>query len=783
MEVEDPFNVVREQGHLDLVTLEIDYYFEKLEDRLNDVDFAGQRDQYESIARKYEDARPKPFFGVFAIESDSESESELVRVGKHTIHSEVRDALVHQWESKEASRYFQLEREGEGVYHAAVEIANGRVISVTETNADRAFRRRQRILQAKGERLHDIVELIRPEQDDIVRLDRKGGLVIQGGPGTGKTVVALQRLAYLIYEEQKTRAVSQPVLVVGPTASYVDYVRDFLPSLGHQNAINLDIRTLCLRRLSDAERTRFEDVREERDAMTRSKNTPQIVRLMRGLIWEPGAPKTIAAKVTTNRRPSSVRYVTAEFISAQISSIASRFNEDKISYNQARRELHQEIVRKLLSDQPSGEKSPAGRSLEARRDLLLENWLLKIGLHSQLERQRWRQILDTPAGGRYKRALAAVMADYYIADIEKAIDSIAERATLDSKVLRDALEAVEAPQKRGAAEDVVDESSTPDDELIELDEIDAQLAASALASGRLADLDKVINELLPNRNVLRISQAICAGDAKSFLKVLGAQGSEMAKRFKNEAVNKPGTKDYWWTSADLPIVAEISYLIDGNASTDDFFHLVIDEAQDLTTMQAKAVSRFISNGNVTVAGDVNQATRPASIGNWEKFFAELGIDDWDIRTLEHNYRVPENIYDYALTYLSEDDRIETPTCDLDGGEINLIEAELPNLAERLHEILGKISIEGERVAIISDMSENFSELLNSGYKNITALSAEDCKGLEVDHSIVVLPSRWFSGTDRMKRLMYVVLTRATKSVTIIQHEPERFGILTPQVEE
>lgn len=783
MEIEEPFNVSREQGHLDLISLEIDHYFEKLPGLLESVDHAGQRKQYESIAKKYEDSRPRPFFGVFALDSESGENPELIRVGRYSIHSENKDLLVSEWESEAARKYIQLEREESGVYHAAVEIANGRVISVTETNADRAFRRRLRSLQAKGERLRDIVEVIRPEQDDIVRLDRKGGLVIQGGPGTGKTVVALQRLAYLIYEEQKTRAVTQPVLVIGPTTSYVNYVRDFLPSLGHQNAMNVDIRTLCLRRLSDAERAQFVDLREERDGMTRSKNTPQIVRLMRGLIWEPGTPKTISARVTTNRRPPAVRYVTADFISAQISSIASRFNEDKISYNEARRELHQEIVRKLLSDQPGNEKAPAGRSLEARRDALLDSWLLRIGLHSQLERQRWRQILDTPAGGRYKRGLAAVMADYYISDIEAAIDSIAELATLDSKVLRDALEAVEAPQKRGAAEDIVDESKTPDDELIELEEINAQLAATALASGRLASLDKVINELLPNRSVLRIAQAICSGDAKSYLKILGAQGSEMAKRFKNEAVNKPGTRDYWWTSADLPIVAEISYLIDGNASTDDFFHVVIDEAQDLTTMQAKTVSRFISNGNVTVAGDVNQATRPASIGNWEKFFAELGIDDWDIRTLEHNYRVPENIYDYALTYLSEDDRIETPTCDLDGGEINLIEAELPNLAELLHQILGKISIEGERVAIISDMSENFSELLSSGYKNLTALSAEDCKGLEVDHSIVVLPSRWFSGTERMKRLMYVVLTRATKSVTIVQHEPERFGILKPQVEE
>ncbi len=780
MEIEEPFNVTREQGHLDLILLEIDHFFEGLPNRLERIDHQGQRDQYESIAKKYEASRERPFFGVFSLESESGEDPELIRVGKFSIHSETRDLLVSEWESEAARRYVQLEREETGVYHAAVEISNGRVIRVTETNADRAFRRRQRILQAKGERLDNIVEVIRPEQDDIVRLDRTGGLVIQGGPGTGKTVVALQRLAYLLYEELKGSPIEKPVLVVGPTASYSNYVRDFLPSLGHQNAVNMDIRTLCLRRLPANERSQFNEVREERDGITISKNTPQILRLIRGLIWEPGVPKTISAIVSSNRRPPTVRYVTADFIAAQISSLATRFNADEISYKDARRELQAEIVRRLLSDQPNKEKSPVGRSLEARRDLLLESWLLRIGLHSQLERQRWRQILDTPAGGRYKRGLAAVMADYYVSDIESAIDAIAERATLDSKVLREVLEANGALQKQGAAEDVVDESVIPEEEVIDLKNIDAETTVAALASGRLQVLEKTINELLPNRNILRISEAICSGDAKSFLRILGPQGSELSTRFKKEALKRPDSKSYWWTSADLPIVSEVSYLIEGDGPNDTFFHVLVDEAQDLTTMQARALSRYISNGNVTVAGDVNQATRPGSIGNWEKLFSEIGIGDWDIRTLEHNYRVPENIYDYALTYLSEEDRIETPTCDLDGGDVSLVEVSQSELESQLHKIVKKISGDGERIALITDTPEVYDNNLIPQYENITALTAEDCKGLEVDHSIVVLPSRWFSNTERMKRLMYVVLTRATKSVTIIQHEPDRFGILTPQ---
>ena len=780
MEIEEPFNIAREQSHLDLVQFEIDYFFESLPERLEKVDYQGQRDQYESIAKKYEASRERPFFGVFSLESETGEDSELIRIGRFSIHSENRDLLVSEWESEAARRYFQLERDASGVYHAAVEILNRRVISVTETNADRAFQRRQRVLQSKGERLRDIVEVIRPEQDDVVRLDMKGGLVIQGGPGTGKTVVALQRLAYLLYEEHKKSPLNQPVLVVGPTASYANYIREFLPSLGHQNVINQDIRTLCIRRVSETDRLLFSDLREERDGITISKNTPQILRLIRGLVWEPGVPKTISANVSSNRRPPTIKYVTKDFIADQISSLAARFNSDEISYSDARRELQREIIRRLLSDQVMKEKAPAGRSLEARRDALLDSWLLKIGLHSQLERQRWRQILSTPAGGRYKRGLAAVMADYYVSDIESAIEVVAEQMTLDSKVLREMLDYMGVPQKRGGADGAVDESIALEDEVVDLENIDAETATSALSSGRLSVLEKVVNELLPNRNALRISEAICSGDAKSFSKVLGMQGIELASRFKREAMKRADGKSYWWTSADLPIVSEVYYLIDGNRQSENFFHVVIDEAQDLTMMQARAISRYISNGTVTVAGDVNQATRVASIGNWEKLFYEIGVKDWDIRTLEHNYRVPENIYDYALTYLTEADRIETPTCDLDGGDIALPVFDASTLEETLHELVQILSSSGERVALITDTPEDYIDEFLPLYENVTVLSAEDCKGLEVDHSIVLYPSRWFSGSERMKRLMYVVLTRATKSVTIFQHDPEKFGILTPQ---
>lgn len=80
-------------------------------------------------------------------------------------------------------------------------------------------------------RMRDVVATLQAEQDEVVRADRAGVLVVQGGPGTGKTVVALHRAAYLLYTYRDQLA-SAGVLVVGPGSVFLRYVEQVLPSLG-----------------------------------------------------------------------------------------------------------------------------------------------------------------------------------------------------------------------------------------------------------------------------------------------------------------------------------------------------------------------------------------------------------------------------------------------------------------------------------------------------------------------------------------------------------------------
>lgn len=80
-------------------------------------------------------------------------------------------------------------------------------------------------------RMRDIVATIQSEQDEAIRADLAGVLIVSGGPGTGKTAVALHRAAYLLYTHRQ-RLASQGVLLVGPSPIFLRYIDEVLPSLG-----------------------------------------------------------------------------------------------------------------------------------------------------------------------------------------------------------------------------------------------------------------------------------------------------------------------------------------------------------------------------------------------------------------------------------------------------------------------------------------------------------------------------------------------------------------------
>lgn len=96
----------------------------------------------------------------------------------------------------------------------------------------------------RSSRMRDVLATIATDQDAIIRAGSRGALVVDGGPGTGKTVVALHRSAYLLYADPMLGEGRGGVLFVGPSRPYLDYVSDVLPSLGEDNVQTCILRDL-----------------------------------------------------------------------------------------------------------------------------------------------------------------------------------------------------------------------------------------------------------------------------------------------------------------------------------------------------------------------------------------------------------------------------------------------------------------------------------------------------------------------------------------------------------
>ncbi len=133
---------------------------------------------------------------------------------------------------------------GDGISTNANELLDfsDEVFDLDGLSADTALRGEAALLAAvsapTNEQMRSVVATIQAEQDAIIRASADGPLVVQGGPGTGKTVVALHRAAYLLYE-QRAHLVDTGVLVVGPTTEFLRYIREVLPSLGETGVVSV----------------------------------------------------------------------------------------------------------------------------------------------------------------------------------------------------------------------------------------------------------------------------------------------------------------------------------------------------------------------------------------------------------------------------------------------------------------------------------------------------------------------------------------------------------------
>ena len=144
---------------------------------------------------------------------------------------------------------------------------------------------------SRSARMRDVLGTIQADQDAIVRAGSRGVLVVDGGPGTGKTVVALHRTAYLLYSDPRLGDRRGGVLFVGPHQPYLTYVGDVLPSLGEE-----DVRTSTLLDLLPEGATA---VPEPDPAVARLKSSADMVRAIEPAVRLYEEPPTTGMEVET----------------------------------------------------------------------------------------------------------------------------------------------------------------------------------------------------------------------------------------------------------------------------------------------------------------------------------------------------------------------------------------------------------------------------------------------------------------------------------------------------
>ncbi|MEU9101615.1 AAA family ATPase [Streptomyces sp. NPDC048361] len=237
-------------------------------------------------------------------------------------------------------------------------------------------------------------------------------------------------------------------------------------------------------------------------------------------------------------------------------------------------------------------------------------------------------------------------------------------------------------------------------------------------------------------------------------------------------------KSAQWSAADLVLLDEVSGLIE---HPEGYGHIVVDEAQDLSPMQCRAIARRAVFGSLTVLGDLAQGTTPWAARDWRTHLAHLGKPEAAVVPLTTGFRVPAAIVELANRLL--------PALGVDvpsgqslrrDGELSLRETASPrDLADAVVDAVRAALAREGSVGVIAadrDVPELSAALLSAGLaprpgSRLALLPATLAKGLEYDHVVAVEPAAIAASEDRGLHRLYVVLTRAVSGLEIVHSRP------------
>ncbi|MFF4591970.1 RNA polymerase recycling motor ATPase HelR [Amycolatopsis sp. NPDC001319] len=440
----------------------------------------------------------------------------------------------------------------------------------------------------RGEGMRDIVATIQAEQDEIIRLDHPGVLVIEGGPGTGKTVVALHRVAYLLYT-QRERMERHGALVVGPNPAFLNHIGRVLPSLGETDVVFTTTGGFV---------PGLHVTAEDGPEAARLKGELKILDVL------------AAAIADRQRTPEEPVPITLGDVTVRIDAETAQWAVEEarasgLPHNEAR-DVFTEIVGYVLTERAI---TRIGRG-----------WL---GRDDREERADLKRTLLADLAGN-RRFAAAVDELWPILTPQGLLASLYESperlraAGADASLLRE----------DGEAWTVSDVPLL--DELVDLlgrdkaADAKASLAAERERKTQAAYAAHVLDSLI-EREDLNDDVGLLAKD------LLYAE--DLADRFTERDTRdlvERATADRDWT----------------------YRHVVVDEAQELSEMDWRVLMRRCPGRSFTVVGDLAQRRSAAGATSWSSMLERYVSDRWVYRSLTVNYRTPAEIMSVAAAVLA-----------------------------------------------------------------------------------------------------------------------------------
>jgi DNA helicase IV len=442
----------------------------------------------------------------------------------------------------------------------------------------------------RGAGMRDIVATIQAEQDQIIRLDHPGVLVIEGGPGTGKTVVALHRVAYLLYT-QRERMERHGVLVVGPNPAFLNHIGRVLPSLGESDVVFMTTGDLV---------PGLHVTAEDTSEAARLKGSLKILGVL------------AAAVADRQRLPEDPVPIELGDVTVRIDAETAQWAREEarasgLPHNEART-VFTEIVTYVLTERAIAR---IGRGWLVREDR--EAWeRLRADLLKELADddtftaaldELWPMLTpETLLAPLYSspERLRAAGADPALSRADGDAWTVSDVPLLDELV--DLLGRDKAADK--AAEQAAERER----------KAEAEYAAGAL------DLLVGRQDSMDDEDHLFATDLLYAED--------------LADRFverDTRTLVERAASDRDWT----------------------YRHVVVDEAQELSEMDWRVLMRRCPGRSFTVVGDLAQRRSVAGATSWDTMLEPYVPGRWVYRSLSVNYRTPAEIMTVAAALLAE----------------------------------------------------------------------------------------------------------------------------------